>query len=404
MEPDAWTHPKADARHTGAVEAEVTQLERERVVETGNVLHSPAADRTGVYSGTGGGVYAHDVDGTERWVSGGQFRTLSDPPTQVLRGVFPPVVADGTLVSNVFFRPSSGGSGPVQAGLYAVSADGERAWTAESWIGAPLVGRDGRVYLAGHSSPSLREADPDADRAQDRARVRALDLRSGEECWSHDRGLLDWDDDPLFDATAPIHAALGEDALVVAPAGERLLRFLDPETGEVLEDHDVDFTVDRPPMLDGTRLYAVDEVSLAGPGSGPAIVAYDVERGAVDWEYSLEGEPLSYSPGRERFPFAVGDGVVVGTSHEETVAFDAADGSRLWSAAPARNGLAIAGDALLGVEPGSGALVCRDLRAGTERFRSAPPFGSFQNPVVADGVAYVPFDDFDRTALALFRL
>lgn len=404
MDPDAWTHPKADARHTGAVEAEVTQLERERVVETGDVLLSPAADRTGVYSGTGGGVYAHDEDGTERWVSGGQFRTLSDPPTRVLRGVSPPVVADGTVVANVGFWPSSGGSGPVQAGLYAVSADGERSWTAESWIGEPLVGRDGRVYLAGHSAPSLREADPDADRSQDRGRVRALDLRSGEECWSHDRGLLDRADDPLFDATAPLLAALGEDALVVAPASGQLLRFLDPETGEALDDQDVDFSVDRPPMLDGTTLYAVDEAPHPGLGEGPSIVAYDVEREEVEWYHSLAGEPLPYSPGRERFPYAVGDGVVVGTSREETVALDATDGRRLWSTAPSSNGLAIAGDALLGVEPGSGALVCRDLWAGTEQFRSPPPFGAFQNPVVADGVAYVPVDDFDRPALALFRL
>lgn len=295
------------------------------------------------------------------------------------------------------------GSGPVQAGLYAVTADGERAWTTESWIGEPLVGRDGRVYLAGHSAPSLREGDPDADRSQDRGRVRAFDLRSGEECWSHDRGILGWDDDPLFDATAPLHAALGEDALVVAPRGRRLLRLLDPETGEILADHDVDFSVERPPMLDGTRLFAVEEARPPDPGEGPSIVAYDLEREEVDWDQSLAGDPLPYTPGRERFPFAVGDGVVVGTNREETVAFDAADGSRLWSAAPALEGLAIAGDALLQVER-SGALVCRDLREGTERFRSAPPFGSFQNPVVADGVAYVPVDDFDRTALALFRL
>lgn len=403
MDPEEWTHPKADARHTGAVDGEVTRLERERVVETGDVLLSPAADRTGVYSGTGGGVYAHDRDGTERWVSGGQFRTLSDPPTRVLRGVSPPVVADGTLVANVSFRPSSGGSGPVQAGLYAVAADGERAWTAGSWIGAPLVGRDGRVYLAGHSAPSLREGDPDAGRSQDRGRVRAFDLRSGEECWSHDRGILGWDDDPLFDADEPLQAALGEEALVVAPPSGGLLRFLEPGTGEVLEDHDVDFGVDRPPMLDGTMLYAVDERPPPGLGEGLTIVAYDVERRAVEWSHSLAGEPLPYSPGRERFPFAVGDGVVVGTSREETVAIDAADGRRLWSATPASYGLAVAGDALLGAEPG-GPLVCRDLREGSERFRSAPPSGSYRNPIVADGIAYVPINDFDRPALALFRL
>lgn len=124
----------------------------------------------------------------------------------------------------------------------------------------------------------------------------------------------------------------------------------------------------------------------------------------MDWHHSLAGEPLPYSPGQARVPFAVGDGVVVGTSSEETVALDAADGRRLWSTAAARNGLDVAGDTVLQVEPGSGALVCRDLRAGTERFRSAPPYGSFRNPVVADGVAYVPVDDFDRPALALYRL
>lgn len=407
---DAWTHPDANAAGTGAVEGSVTRLEPRFVAESDGVFGSPVVDRSGIYSGSGHGVYAFGRDGTERWVTGGQLGTLESPPTTVLRGGPPPVVADGHVVVNVRFL-ETGGASTVLAGLYVVGADGERRWALESWEGQPLVGDDGRVFHLEHSSRSLRRKSPDTSSDQDRARVRAFDVRTGLLCWSHDRNRLNvFGEDDLFDATEPLVGALRGDELVVVINDARAIRILDRETGEVHEERDVRFRADMPPMIAGDVLYTIAERPPAGfdradeGGHGPAVVAYDLADGEGLWRYSASPPTSTYVTGRRPSPYAVGDGVLVWTTRTETVGLDADDGELLWSIDGARHGPAIVGDAVLLVEDAGGSLVCRDLYSGSERHRATSPSGSFSRVIASSGNAYVLSEGEERPGIVVYDL
>lgn len=405
---DAWTHPDADAAGTGAVEGSVTGLEPRFVVESDGVFGFPVADRSGIYSGSGHGIYAFDHDGTERWVTGGQLSALEPPPTTVLRGGPPPVVADGHLVANVRFT-DTGSAGTVLAGLYVIGADGERRWALESWEGPPLVGDDGRVFHLEHSSRSLRRKSEGASSSQDRARVRAFDVRTGLLCWSHDRGLLDVaGGDDLFDATEPLGGALRDDELVVVINDARTIRHLDRETGDVVADRDVRFSADMSPMIDGDVLYTIAEndppgFDRTGSGHGPAVLAYDLAAGEGLWAYARDQPSSRWVSGRRPSPYAVGEEVLVWTSHHGTVALDADGGELRWSV-DGGSGYSpvIVGDAVLLVEDGDASLVCRDLHSGTERHRVTTA-GSFGRCIASDGNAYV-LRDGERPGIVVYRL
>lgn len=408
--PDAWTHRDANAAGTGSVEGAVTRLDVRHLAESDGGFGPPVVDESGIYAGTGSGVYVFDHDGTERWVTGGQLGALSSPPTRVLRRVRPVVVTDGHVVANVEFR-STAALRSVMAGLYAIRADGDRAWAIESWAGTPLVGDDGLVYLLEHSSASLRERSPDSDRSQDRARVRAFDLRSGDRCWSHDRSLLGiLETDPLFDATEPLAGVLRDEVLVVVVPGARTIRLLDRTTGDVVGEQDVQFDFLTPPAAVGETLFTATRRSPPGDyphrgdGSGAGVVAYDTAREEVRWRYRPWQQDESRLRRSRPSPYAVGSGVLVWTAQRETVALDVDDGAPLWSTDPTFVEPAIVGDAVLLVEEGGEALVCRDVRSGEERHRSEPPFGTFRGVSASRGRAYVKASSESRNAIVVYDL
>lgn len=162
------------------------------------------------------------------------------------------------------------------------------------------------------------------------------------------------------------------------------------------------------PMIDGDVLYTIAEndppgFDRTGSGHGPAVLAYDLAAGEGLWAYARDQPSSRWVSGRRPSPYAVGEEVLVWTSHHGTVALDAGDGELRWSV-DGGSGYSpvIVGDAVLLVEDGDASLVCRDLHSGTERHRVTTA-GSFGRCIASDGNAYV-LRDGERPGIVVYRL
>ena len=143
---------------------------------SGDLVHALAVGEGGVYAAIVGGVAALDWRGKVRWTARVAGRGVVPPPA---------IAADGTVYI--------GGLGA----LRALSKEGAVAWqlTLPGYVGAPIVARDGTIYVATSDHPDI-------------GRLYAVDP-GGTTRWRY--------------YTEPVRAlALGGDGLLYAAAGKRL--------------------------------------------------------------------------------------------------------------------------------------------------------------------------------------
>ncbi|WP_417515147.1 PQQ-binding-like beta-propeller repeat protein [Minwuia sp.] len=187
--------------------------------------------------------------------------------------------------------------------VYAIDpASGQYFWRVDidgPIRGAPLVANDRVYFLASEN------------------RLKALDLRTGEEIWTH-QGLLESAE--LIGAPSPTSSG----PFILAPYSSGEIYALRADTGQsIWSDQLVRARritplgsindVDGMPVIDGERVYVISQ--------GGFLASIDLRRGNRVWDQDMAGRET---------PWIAGDFLYLMTSESELVCLSALDGGIRW--------------------------------------------------------------------------